>query len=99
MYTDPVYNLAPEPGDVAKLGFLVVGFDVEGDVTVRPGDYGLQARFQNIPGVAGNPLDSVSVTIWGVPAAAIHDCVAVEPDGRSQQSRSAWPRPTRWCRI
>ena len=73
VYTSPVYNLAPEPGDVAKLGFMVVSFDIEGDVTVRPGDYGLQTRFQNIPGVAGKPVDSVSVTIWGVPAASIHD--------------------------
>ncbi len=81
VYTDPVYNLAPEPGDVAKLGFPVVGFNVEGDITVRPGDYGLQARFQNIPGVAGNPLDSVSVTTWGVPAAAIHDSWRWNPTG------------------
>jgi uncharacterized repeat protein (TIGR01451 family) len=81
VYTDPVYNLAPEPGDVAKLGFPVVGFDVEGDVTVRPGDYGLQARFQNIPGVSGIPLDSVSVTTWGVPAAAIHDPWRWDPTG------------------
>ena len=81
VYTDPVYNLAPEPGDVAKLGFPVVGFDVEGDVTVRPGDYGLQARFQNIPGVSGIPLDSVLVTTWGVPAAAIHDSWRWDPTG------------------
>jgi uncharacterized repeat protein (TIGR01451 family) len=72
VYTEPVYNLAPEPGDVAKLGFEAVAFDIQGDVTVRPGNYGLQARFQNIKGT-GAELDSTSLTVWGVPADPIHD--------------------------
>jgi hypothetical protein len=39
---DPVYNLAPEPGEVAKIGFTVDGFfHYEGDVAVRaPGEGG-----------------------------------------------------------
>jgi uncharacterized repeat protein (TIGR01451 family) len=77
VYTEPVYNLAPEPGDVAKLGFLAVAFDIQGDVTVLPpgsgsDEYGIQTRFQNIPGT-GAALDSTSVTIWGVPTDPIHD--------------------------
>ena len=73
VFIEPVYNLAPEPGDVAKLGFLLVSFNVEADVTVRPGDYGLQARFQNIPALVGAPVNSTSLTVWGVPSATIHD--------------------------
>ena len=77
VYTEPVYNLAPEPGDVAKLGFLAVAFNIQGDVTVlEPGSgsdaYGIQTRFQNIP-TAGAALDSTSVTIWGVPTDPVHN--------------------------
>ena len=70
----PVYNLAPEPGDVAKLGFSLAGgfAHIQADVTVRPGDYGLQTRFQNINGSSAE-LDSTSLTIWGVPTAAVHN--------------------------
>ena len=73
VFAEPIYNLAPEPGDVAKLGFVLAALYVEGDVTVRPGDYGLQTRFQNIKAAAGIPFDDISATIWGVPTAAIHD--------------------------
>jgi uncharacterized repeat protein (TIGR01451 family) len=74
-----VYNLIPDPGDVAKLGFHFFGGDIgiQGDVTVRPPDnaagaYGLQTRFQNIDqGIV--ELDSESLTVWGVPTATIHD--------------------------
>jgi hypothetical protein len=72
VFTEPVYNLAPEPGDVAKLGFKALVFRVQGDVTVLPGDYGLQATFQNIK-ETGAELDSVSLTVWGVPTASAHD--------------------------
>ena len=39
---EPVYNLAPEPGEVAKIGFTVDGeFHYEGDIAVRaPGEGG-----------------------------------------------------------
>ena len=73
VFAEPIYNLSPEPGDVAKLGFVLAALYVEGDVTVRPGDYGLQTRFQNIKADSGIPFDSISATIWGVPSAAIHD--------------------------
>ncbi len=75
--TSPVYNLTADPGDVAKLGFFLYNqFGIQADVTVRaPGEtgaYGLQTRFQNInQGVV--ELYSASLTVWGVPTAAIHD--------------------------
>ena len=79
--TQPVYNLAPEPGDVAKLGFLVKVAHVQGDVTVLPGSYALRATFHNI-----NALDSqdlVAVTLWGVPSAAAHDRWRWNPDAEN----------------
>jgi hypothetical protein len=75
----PVYNLEPEPGDVAKIGFSVSGeFHYEGDVSVRPGgqegEYGGQVTFyDNTAGTVA--IDSVSLTLWGVPSAPIHDPV------------------------
>ena len=81
----PVYNLAPEPGEVAKIGFWVKTLFYEGDIKVRePGEGGVQP-----PGAAGEPyglkttfynttaglteVDNVSLTVWGVPSAAAHD--------------------------
>ena len=71
--TVPVYNLAPEPGDVAKIGFAVFGgiAHVQADVTVLPGTYQLKTTFHNIDGSVKQ--DFVSVTIWGVPTEAAHD--------------------------
>jgi uncharacterized repeat protein (TIGR01451 family) len=70
---EPVYNLAPNPGAVAKLGFSALAvFGVQGDVTVRPEDYGLSVAFQNVA-ESQVELDGVSLTVWGVPADPIHD--------------------------
>ena len=74
-HVEPVYNLAPSPGEVAKLGFAVEGkFFYEGDVAVRPGDYGLKTTFYNATaGIV--ELDNVSLTVWGVPADPIHNAL------------------------
>ena len=70
---EPVYNLAPNPGEVAKFGFTVLStFNIQGNVAVRPGDYGLRVSFHNVD-EAVTELDGVSLTVWGVPAASIHD--------------------------
>jgi hypothetical protein len=72
-HTYPVYNLAPNHGEVAKLGFLIGGqFGIQGEVSLRPGDYGLTTTFHNINETLLE-LDSVSLTVWGVPADPIHD--------------------------
>ncbi len=71
--TEPVYNLTPDPGDVAKIGFTVPGISsFAGSFTLRPGDYGANVTFPNgYEGVA--EVDSVSLTVWGVPADPVHD--------------------------
>ena len=71
--TYPVYNLAPEPGDVAKIGFPVLDGTalVQADVTVLPGTYQLKTTFHDIDGSLKQ--DAVTVTIWGVPAEPAHD--------------------------
>jgi hypothetical protein len=80
--TDPVYNLDPNPGDAAKLGFHAGGsFAVQGDVSVRAGDYGLRTTFQNVYEVQSE-LEQVSLTIWGVPADPLHDPLRWDPEGK-----------------
>jgi uncharacterized repeat protein (TIGR01451 family) len=74
----PVYNLDPNPGEVAKLGFFVAGqFGIQGGITVRPGDYGADVTFHNTNEVS-TEVDSVSLTVWGVPADAVHDPLRCE---------------------
>ncbi|MGA9877066.1 MAG: hypothetical protein WBQ21_14790 [Solirubrobacteraceae bacterium] len=80
IYMEPVYNLAPEPGDVAKLGFNAIAFNVQADVTVRPSDYGLQTSFRDIKETGGE-LDGASLTIWGVPTESVHDPWRWNPTG------------------
>jgi hypothetical protein len=80
---EPVYNLAPEPGEIGKIGFSVVGqFHYEGDIAVRPpgeaGEYGGQVTFYDSTAGIDN-IDNVSLTLWGVPSAAIHDPLRCSP--------------------
>jgi hypothetical protein len=68
----PVYNLEPNPGTTAKLAFYAITFGIQGDVSVRPGDEGLETTFHNID-QSTNALDGVALTIWGVPNDPSHD--------------------------
>ena len=66
----PLYNLTPNPGEVARIGFYASLFGVEGTITIRPGDYGGTTAFHSI---RLNLLQGVSITVWGVPSAPIHN--------------------------
>ncbi len=76
--TSPVYNLAASPGAVAKLGFFAGRtLDIQGNVFVRPGANGLEhleTTFENIDESLAE-LDSVVLTIWGVPNDPAHNAV------------------------
>jgi uncharacterized repeat protein (TIGR01451 family) len=69
----PVYDISPDPGEIAKLGFNVGDgqFLFEGAFTLRS-DYGATVTFadaeESLP-----ELDNVSLTVWGVPADPIHN--------------------------
>ena len=70
---EAVYNLPPNPGEVAKFGFVILGNAyIQGNVSVRPGDYGLTVAFHNTNENVVE-LDYVSLTVWGVPAATSHN--------------------------
>jgi uncharacterized repeat protein (TIGR01451 family) len=87
----PVYNLTPNPGEVARIGFYSVIYGVSGTITVRPGDYGGRTTFQNI---RLNVLAGVSLTVWGVPSEPVHDpmrgleCLRVGGEGPFSCSHS-----------
>jgi len=71
-YHLPLYNLPPEPGYAAKLGFIVIGVPVTIDVGVRESPpYNVYARLSNTSNAA--LFYASEVTIWGVPADSSHD--------------------------
>ena len=83
IYVEPVFNLAPDKGEIAKLGFVVGGSNYyTGAITLRPpseqGAYGGKVTFANITAGSVN-VNAGSLTIWGVPAASIHDPLRAEP--------------------
>lgn len=72
-YYEHVFNMQPPPGMPAQFAFRVLGdASIWLDVSVRTGgDYGLTITVPNIEQVL---RVYVSITtIWGVPAAAVHD--------------------------
>jgi uncharacterized repeat protein (TIGR01451 family) len=73
-FLKPVYNLSPNAGEVAKIGFVPVRefLTVEGGITLQPGDYRASTDFADIS-QSYAPIDEVSLTVWGVPAEAVHD--------------------------
>jgi hypothetical protein len=68
---EPVYNMEPLGGEVARLGFKTVTFVTNIVVSVVPGTYQLQATSPNIFG--GLEVESVQLTAWGIPAESSHN--------------------------
>jgi hypothetical protein len=87
---EPVYNIVPAAGQVARIGFdIAEQFHYTANVSVRPGDYGLQTEFYN--STAGLPdVDGASLTIWGVPAAEVHDPLRWVPGPEGTASVSSF---------
>jgi hypothetical protein len=76
-YRFSVYNMKTTSfGIAAELGFKVGLITQVIPITVRPADSGLTVTTPNIEQI-GEPRD-VSVTIWGLPAAEIHDSERTE---------------------
>jgi hypothetical protein len=71
--TVPLFNLAPSPGEPARLGFFP-DEPVYIDPSVRSGhDYGITVNVENTSQLVG--LRTSEVTVWGVPGDPIHDGV------------------------
>jgi len=73
-YHLPLFNLEPDTGFAAKLGFAVLGVPVTLDVGVRESPpYGVYAHLTNTSQAA--LFYGSKVTIWGVPADSSHDAL------------------------
>ena len=83
-FKQPVYNLVPAPGVVARIGFVVAHVAVSLDLSVNPNPpYNPIASVSNVPQAAA--FYSSRVTVWGNPADPVHDaergsCVSPAPD-------------------
>ena len=72
--TVPVYNMEVTSfGVAAQLGYEITVFTGLIEIKVRPEDVGLTATSIDIPPIG--ELHKVSLTTWGVPAAAEHDAM------------------------
>jgi hypothetical protein len=66
-----VFNLAHGPDVPARFGFNYIGTVAVIDGRVRPGDYGISAGSVSISQALA--VESVKLTLWGVPADSSHD--------------------------
>jgi hypothetical protein len=70
-FTAPLYNMEVTSfGVTAEVGFKTILFTQVIQVGVRPSDYGLSSITPNIQKAEPH---NVSVTLWGLPAAHVHD--------------------------
>jgi hypothetical protein len=68
----PVFNMVPPTGVPARFGFNVLGTAVLLDAKLRSdGDYGFTVADHNVP--EGLPVAGTTVTLWGTPAAQVHE--------------------------
>jgi hypothetical protein len=75
---EPVYNLDPAGESVARLGFFAGPYPTMIDVSVNPIDYSLTADIEGISAAA--QLISAKTTLWGVPAAEVHNRFRITPE-------------------
>jgi uncharacterized repeat protein (TIGR01451 family) len=88
-----VYEMTTAPGEAARFGFNVGGFDVSFDATVRSGsDYGLTAHVTDIPD--GLPIAGSTLTLWGVPPDASHEALRSCPAELPPWVEGASPCPS-----
>ena len=75
-FIEPVFNLQPSPGEPARLGFIALNYPILIDTQLRP-DYGVTAMVKGADTLA--TLFKTETTLWGVPAAKIHDGERMTP--------------------
>ncbi len=70
--TAPVYNLAPPPGVIQKLGFIAYEVPMAVEFTLNQDPpYNVIASLRNTPQPL--PIFSSKLRVWGNPASSIHD--------------------------
>jgi hypothetical protein len=89
-FIEPVFNLQPSPGEPARLGFIALNYPILIDTELRP-DYGVTAMVKGADTLA--TLFKTETTLWGVPAAEIHDGERMTPY-EAAHNHSAIETPT-----
>jgi hypothetical protein len=80
----PVYNLVPPLGSPASAGLTILGITGFLEASIRTGaDYGITISDITIP--TGLEIQSITTTVWGVPADPSHDPQRFCPDGTGAQ--------------
>lgn len=93
----PLYNLAPTPGTVARLGFQVLSVPVTIAVsTAEEAPYQLLAHTTDVSQIL--EFFAAEVTLWGVPAEEAHDplrgqCLAANGTSEGNCSAGLSPAP------
>jgi hypothetical protein len=85
--TEPIYNMAPpaEGSDVvARFGFFAALYPAFINVRVDPVDYSLVASVEGSPSAA--ELTEAATTLWGVPAASVHDKLRLTPEEAGKEN-------------
>jgi hypothetical protein len=82
----PVYNLVPNPGEPARIGFDYLGVRTTVGLGVKPGgEYNVLAKVVNTPQTI--KVFGSSLTLWGIPADPAHDLyrgLCLLPNGESE---------------
>jgi uncharacterized repeat protein (TIGR01451 family) len=94
-FVEPVYNVAPDPGHLAALGFEVAGnFAIVGEISLQPRRDAAEVTFANIDDALAD-ISGGSLTVWGDPASPVHDPLRAIPGALPSfgVSSSATPAP------
>jgi hypothetical protein len=97
-FTVPVYNVQPEPGQLAVFGFSVSGVVVHVVASLRTdSDYGITTTVTDVSQQLA--IYSTSLTFWGVPADPAHDpqrgqlCFGIVCEAGGESAGIATPKP------
>lgn len=89
----PLYNLVP-PDDgetVARFGFFAAEAPAYVNVRVDPVDYSIISTVEGVPSAAA--LLGAKTTLWGVPAASVHDLDRYTPQQAKEGQKPSKPVP------
>jgi hypothetical protein len=91
--TQPIYNMYSPGGEiVARLGFYAGIYPAIINIRVNPEDYSLIAAVEGSPSAA--EVISAKTTLWGVPAADVHDELRLTPAEAAQKEFPVGGRPS-----
>jgi hypothetical protein len=87
---EPIYNLVPPEGTVARLGFYALEYPTIIDIRVDPRTYSLIATIRGLSSAV--ELLEAETTLWGVPASPVHDQLRITPEEAHQNNGPAGGR-------